>query len=140
MLMATLPCSDINNITPEVKVCIKELQSSMVIGFQCQLDFLIFVARFFKERLDCFKDFYEQKQQAEPYTEYGSDGETVECCRVDGRTIPRVWTQPRVREHTGSGSNMIRLLMWNPENLAQRLDLDKAVSKGRQTRMNSPTL
>ena len=30
--------------------------------------------------------------------------------------------------------------MWNPENLAQRLDLDNAVSKGKQTRMNSPPL
>lgn len=51
-----------------------------------------------------------------------------------------MWTQPKVREHKGNGSNIIRLLMWNPENLAQRLDLDKAVSKGKQTRMNSPPL
>ena len=34
----------------------------------------------------------------------------------------------------------IRLLMWNPENLAQRLDLDGAVSKGKTIRTNSPPL
>ena len=74
-------------------------------------------------------DFYEQKQQAESDTDYESEGETVECCRVGGRTIPRVWTHPRVQEHNGSGSNIIRRFMWNHENLAQRLDLDKVVSK-----------
>ena len=83
-------------------------------------------------------DFYKRKQQAEPDTDYESDGERIECCRVDGRTIPRVWTQPRVREQDINSDNIMRLLMWNPENLAQRLDLDKAVSKGKQTRMNPP--
>ena len=34
----------------------------------------------------------------------------------------------------------IRLLMWNPENLAQRLDLDDTVSRGKTNRMNSPPL
>ena len=85
-------------------------------------------------------NFYKHKQQTDPDTDYESNSERVECCRVDGRTIPRVWTQPRVRDHKGNGDNMIRLLMWNPENLAQRLDLDGAVSKGKQTRMNSPPL
>ena len=88
----------------------------------------------------CIEDFHEQKQRAEPDIDYESGGETIECCRVDGRTVPRLWTQPRVPEHKGKGSSTIRLLMWNPENLAQRLDLDKAVSKGKQTRMNSPPL
>ena len=30
--------------------------------------------------------------------------------------------------------------MWNPENLAQRPDLDGIVSKGKTVRMNSPPL
>ena len=47
----------------------------------------------------CIKEFHEQKQRADPDTDYESDGETVECCRVDGRTVPRLWTQPRVPEH-----------------------------------------
>ena len=38
------------------------------------------------------------------------------------------------------GSPKIRLLLWNPENLAQRLDLDGTVSKGKTTRTNSPPL
>ena len=65
----------------------------------------------------CVIDFY--KRQAESDTDYGSDDERVECCRVDGRTIPRVWTQPRVRNQRTNGDNIMRLLMWNPENLAQ---------------------
>ena len=85
----------------------------------------------------CIKEFYKQRQRANP--DYESN-DTVECCRVDGRTVPRLWTQPRVQEHKGKGSSTVRLLMWNPENLAQRLDLDKAVAKGKQTRMNSPPL
>ena len=83
-------------------------------------------------------NFYKHKRQAESDTDYESDDERVECCRVGGRTIPRVWTQPRVRDQERNGDYLIRLLMWNPENLAQRLDLDKAMSKGKQTRMNPP--
>ena len=108
MSMGELLCPVINNITPEIRVCVE--------------------------------DFYKQKQfVATDMSLTGGDG-VVECCVVDGRTIPRVWTQPRVQKNTGSGPSILRFLMWNPENLAQRLDLDKAVSKGKQTRMNSPPL
>ena len=47
----------------------------------------------------CIKEFYKQRQRADP--DYESNDDTVECCRVDGRTVPRLWTQPRVQEHKG---------------------------------------
>ena len=34
----------------------------------------------------------------------------------------------------------IRLLMWNPENLAQRLNFDSTTTRGKQNRTNSPPL
>jgi hypothetical protein len=43
-----------------------------------------------------------------------------------------------VREQGKNIDNIVRLLMWNPENLAQRLDLDKAVPKGKQARTTPP--
>ena len=79
-------------------------------------------------------DFYKYKRQTESDSDYEGDGERVECCWVDGCTTLRVWTPPRVREQGKNIDNIVRLLMWNPENLAQRLDLDKALSKGEQAR------
>ena len=112
MLMEELLCPVINTITSEVKVIVI--------------------------------DFYKYKRQTESDSDYERDHARVERCRVDEHVIPRVRTQPRVRDQGKNIDNIVRLivrlLMWNPESLAQRLDLDKAVSKGKSARMPPPPL
>ncbi len=68
------------------------------------------------------------------------DKEEIQCCQVEGQLILREWAQPRISRLIKQHSEYLRLLMWNPENLAQRLDLDNAVSKGKKVRLNSPPL
>ena len=72
----------------------------------------------------CFEDDSD-------YEEHTSN----QCCITENQAIPRAWITKK-----DAGDKKMRLLMWNPENLAQRLDLDNAVSKGKQVRRHSPPL
>ena len=83
----------------------------------------------------------EARALFEDNSDYEDDEDNFRCCTVEGRTILRSWIKEAPKpEKAMSDNNTMRLLMWNPENLAQRLDLDNAVSKGKKTRLNSPPL
>ena len=85
-----------------------------------------------------------QLRKGESDSEYSdSEEDLVDCVVSQGKVFPNAWAFSREKWEALAKieeATKIRILMWNPENLSQRLDLDGAVAKGKSKRANSPPL
>ena len=120
-----LLCPVTGNITPDLKKSIVSFEE--------------------ESRIMKLEELQERVKQGELDSDYSDSEEEdmVSCVVMQGKVYPRTWAFSVEKwEALAKKEEAIkmRILMWNPENLCQRLDLDHAISKGKLKRANSPPL
>ena len=88
----------------------------------------------------CIQSFEVNKVEEESDSDY-TDGEVI--CHGDDSNMQFRHSECIMSVEDWEkydAVDKIRLLMWNPENLAQRLNFDSTTARGKQNRTNSPPL